>query len=81
LKIKPGSFFCYPANLSGDGGSRTPDLLNAIQTFSQLNYIPDIFSSNRVKFQRTFAVTLKPLFEISSGEDSPAGTTELKNMP
>ncbi len=31
---------CY----GGGEGTRTPDLLNAIQTFSQLNYTPILYS-------------------------------------
>ena len=43
---KPHIFWTSGLFASGDGGSRTHDLLNAIQALSQLSYAPEIFSAN-----------------------------------
>ncbi len=37
-KTKKTAFAAFP--IGGDKGSRTPDLLNAIETLYQLSYIP-----------------------------------------
>ena len=39
LDLRGTSFLVYP--IGGDKGSRTPDLLNAIETLYQLSYIPN----------------------------------------
>ncbi len=38
IKQKKTAFAAFP--IGGDKGSRTPDLLNAIETLYQLSYIP-----------------------------------------
>ena len=43
----------YSEKIYGAEGSRTPDLLNAIQTFSQLNYSPK--NSGRIYRHRAYS--------------------------
>jgi hypothetical protein len=54
----------------GDEGDRTPDLLNAIQTLSQLSYAPDM-RLNPGKFMKKSSSFLSNSFDIYK-QDLPA---------
>lgn len=47
---KKGAVIYSPFCLSGDKGSRTLDLLGAIQTLYQLSYIPKVLNPTEINF-------------------------------
>lgn len=60
--------------LSGDEGDRTPDLLNAIQTLSQLSYAPGHGKRKVTPFGRFINRTLLPdvnIFSLQAITDTP----------
>ena len=69
------------AKINGAEGSRTPDLLNAIQALSQLSYGPDTLNLTQ-GFQSAYQAGLTGLEPAASGvTDRHSNQTELQPLP